>query len=485
MGGMRRLLPQSLNGYLLAGLGVFALPLLAVILHATFQLRHLTESGKGLVIASVKLTGLSQDMYAQVHDVERLAHTYQLVGGAQYLANYDASDIKLEVQLEELRAAVRGEQQLQAVDALRGARGEARERLHAAGADAAAGQAALDQVDGLRGQAEQLATLVSEGINTELDTLRGRADAEGRELLLESGVLLPLLLLAALLYMIGVSRPIRQIDRAITELGSGNFSREISVRGPRDLSRLGEQLEWLRNRLLELAQERNRFLRHMSHELKTPLANLREGTELLMDGAVGTLGSGQREVTAILQENSIKLQRMIENLLSFSAWQTNSTGLDVSEFPLRPLVRQVLENQQLTLVSQRVRLEVQVQELVLGADRGKLRLILDNLLSNAIKYSPRGGTIWVRARSQGQECIIEVADCGQGIPREERSKVFEAFHTGRAPSGKVRGTGIGLSVVNEFVNVHGGRIEIVDGEFPGAHFRIFLPLRTQPRAHAA
>ena len=99
-----------------------------------------------------------------------------------------------------------------------------------------------------------------------------------------------------------------------------------------DLERLGHQLEWLRNRLLELAQERNRFLRHMSHELKTPLANIREGTELLMDGAVGELESGQREVTAILRDNGIKLQRLIENLLSFSAWQSNSTGLDVSEF---------------------------------------------------------------------------------------------------------------------------------------------------------
>ena len=68
--------------------------------------------------------------------------------------------------------------------------------------------------------------------------------------------------------------------------GGGNFAHEISVSGPVDLRRLGEQLEWLRGRLLELAQERNRFLRHMSHELKTPLANIREGTELLMDGAV-------------------------------------------------------------------------------------------------------------------------------------------------------------------------------------------------------
>jgi len=182
-------------------------------------------------------------------------------------------------------------------------------------------------------------------------------------------------------------------------------------------------------------------------------------------------------VTTILQENSIKLQRMIENLLSYSAWQSNSVGLDPSEFRLRPLVKQVLENQQLTLVSQRVRLDVHAEDLSLHADRGKLRLILENLLSNAVKYSPRGGTITVRARAAGTDLILEVADGGAGIPHADRPYVFEAFHTGRAPSGHVRGTGIGLSVVYEFVQVHKGSIEIVDGEFPGAHFRIRMPQR--------
>ena len=153
----------------------------------------------------------------------------------------------------------------------------------------------------------------------------------------------------------------------------GTFSRPIAIRGPADLERLAAQLEWLRGRLLDLAQEKNRFLRHMSHELKTPLANIREGTELLMDGAVGELQSGQREVTAILRENGMKLQRLIENLLSFSAWQAKSVGLEISEFKLRPLIKSVLENQQLTLVAQRVRLDVQVEDLTPQADRGKVR----------------------------------------------------------------------------------------------------------------
>jgi two-component system sensor histidine kinase GlrK len=168
---------------------------------------------------------------------------------------------------------------------------------------------------------------------------------------------------------------------------------------------------------------------------------------------------------------------MIENLLSFSAWQTTSVGLEITEFRLRPLVKQIIENQQLALLSQRVRLDVNVEDLTVAADRGKLRLILENLLSNAIKYTPRSGTIHIRSRAEDGELVMEVADSGPGIPPEERKQVFEAFYTGKAPSGHIKGTGIGLSVVMEFVNAHGGAIEIVDGQWPGAHFRIRMPMR--------
>ena len=250
-----------------------------------------------------------------------------------------------------------------------------------------------------------------------------------------------LLLVPMTLAVVGVftylfGRPIRAIDRAISELGRGTFSRPIAIRGPADLERLAAQLEWLRGRLLDLAQEKNRFLRHMSHELKTPLANIREGTELLMDGAVGELQSSQREVTAILRENGMKLQRLIENLLSFSAWQAKSVGLEISEFKLRPLIKSVLENQQLTLVAQRVRLDVQVEDLTPLADRGKVRLILDNLLSNAIKFTPRGGTISLHARGEREQLMLDVMDSGPGIPADERNRIFEAFYQGKTPAGR-------------------------------------------------
>ena len=144
----------------------------------------------------------------------------------------------------------------------------------------------------------------------------------------------------------------------------------------------------------------------------------------------------------------------------------------------------MLESQQLTLVGQRVRLDVRVEDVTVAADRGKLKLILDNLLSNAIKFTPHGGTIHIHAQARREQLVLDVADTGAGIPLEERGRIFEAFYQGKSPQGgHVKGTGIGLSVVIEFVQAHGGTIEIVDGQFTGAHFRIRLPLRQPVSGH--
>src|SRR5208282_2803810 len=393
MGRMRRLLPKSLNGFLLLGLGAIAAPLLIAILQATFQLRQLTAASQSLVLESVQLTGLSQDLYEQIASLERSARLYQVLRDGTVFAAYRSNDEQLANTIRVLHGRMRAPESDPRLDALSAGQQAIRDTVR----DSAALAAAPIEFPDLADRVEPIAALIEQQINAGRAALQERTERAQRQLLWESTLLLPICAIAILAVTLGLGRPLRQIDRAIGELGVGNFSRPIAVRGPVDVERLGRQLKWLRSRLVELAQERNRFLRHMSHELKTPLANIREGTELLMDGAVGELDSAQREVTTILQENSIKLQRMIENLLSFSAWQSNSAGVDPSEFRVRPLVKQVLENQQLTLVSQRVRLEVQVDDVTLYADRGKIRLILENLLSNAIKYTPRGGAIYVRA----------------------------------------------------------------------------------------
>jgi two-component system, NtrC family, sensor histidine kinase GlrK len=480
---------------MLVGLALIAVPLLIAILTAVLQIRDLANTGTKIVIQGVAGARASQALFGQIASLERTARLYDVLADPKLLDLYRTQDERLSTTREQLhfQATSNARQTLEELGVLqRNIRFTV--MTTPPGASAATASSLSNRFTQLSALVERVAQQSNAQVDTEVAALEDQTLQARKRLLWQAAPLVPLAVVAVFVFTLGVGRPLRQLDRAISELGQGTFTNQIAVAGPRDLERLGGQLEWLRQRLLELAYERNRFLRHMSHELKTPLANIREGTELLMDGAVGELDSNQREVAAILRENGIKLQRMIENLLSFSAWQTSSVGLEATEFRLRPLVKQVLENQQLTLLSQRVRLDVRVEDVTLVADRGKIRLILENLVSNAVKYSPKGGTIHLRARAAGAQLLLDVADSGPGIPPEERHHVFDAFYTGRAArTTAVKGTGIGLSVVLEFVAAHGGTVQIIDGEFPGAHFRVTMPIRVtsgdrpakrEPKAHA-
>jgi two-component system, NtrC family, sensor histidine kinase GlrK len=486
---MRWARPKSLTSLMLLGLVIIAVPLLVAILNAALQIRTLAETSQRLVDEGVQAARASQDIFAQIASLERTTRLYQVLSAPNLLDDYRRYDARLTATRAQLERQLRTEQARRTLSEIAALQGAISRTVLAAPQDPAVFAALVQRFTALSDLADRVARESNAQVDSELAALQRQTSRARQRLFWQSALLLPLTIVAILALTLAIGRPLRQIDRSISELGRGNFSRTVDVSGPLDLERLGHQLEWLRLRLLDLAQERNRFLRHMSHELKTPLANIREGTDLLMDGAVGELDTGQREVTAILRENGIKLQRLIENLLSFSAWQTSSVGLELSEFRLRPLIKQVLENQQLTLLSQRVRLDVRVEDVTLVADRGKLRLILENLLSNAIKYSPKGGSIHMSARAMDEQIVLDVADSGPGIPPEDRGHIFEAFYTGKAPrGGSIKGTGIGLSVVLEFVAAHGGAVQIIDGEFPGAHFRITMPLHAgtpAERAHAA
>jgi two-component system, NtrC family, sensor histidine kinase GlrK len=475
---------------MLIGFTIVAAPLLFAIVNAAVQMNRLSARSEQLVVQGVRGTRNNQRMFEEIGALERTARLYQIIGSGDLVDVYARHQDRLQSTLDELLALPLDPGPRNDAQALKAESERMHEEMKGTLPNSPRMGDMINEFPQLSEMASKLSGQVSAQVDRELTSLQLATQQAQQNLFWETLLLVPLTLAVVGVFTYLFGRPIRAIDRAISELGRGTFSRPIAIRGPADLERLAAQLEWLRGRLLDLAQEKNRFLRHMSHELKTPLANIREGTELLMDGAVGELQSSQREVTAILRENGMKLQRLIENLLSFSAWQAKSVGLEITEFKLRPLIKSVLENQQLTLVAQRVRLDVQVEDLTALADRGKVRLILDNLLSNAIKFTPRGGTISIHARAEREQLVLDVMDSGPGIPPDERNRIFEAFYQGKTPQGgHVKGTGIGLSVVTEFVNAHTGSIEILEAKLGGAHFRVRLPLRqaqaSREKAHAA
>jgi two-component system sensor histidine kinase GlrK len=274
-----------------------------------------------------------------------------------------------------------------------------------------------------------------------------------------------------------IARPIGELDASIRRLGAGDFSAAISVRGPEDLQTLGERLDWLRRRLVELEDEKNRFLRHLSHELKTPLTALREGAELLYDEVGGPLSAPQRRVVGIMKDNSIKLQRLIEELLDYQRALHAAAALQVQPVLLRPLLQEAMRAHELAAQAKGLELAVEAQAATIEADPEKLRSVVDNLIGNAVKFTPAGGKVSVLARSSDKEAQIDVIDSGPGVPAEERESIFDSFFRGRArASARVEGSGLGLAIAREFVEAHGGRISVL-AEARGGHFRVALPRR--------
>jgi two-component system sensor histidine kinase GlrK len=160
----------------------------------------------------------------------------------------------------------------------------------------------------------------------------------------------------------------------------------------------------------------------------------------------------------------------------YGATQSHRPALDIAPVELKRVVARVIDDQKLALRAKRLTVDSNVQDLTLRADFEKLRVMLDNLVSNAIKFSPAGGTISLIARQVETRVVIDVADQGPGIAPEERKLVFEPFYRGQyAADALVKGTGIGLSVVREHAQMHGGSVEIIDSQ-PGSRFRIQLPL---------
>ena len=473
--------PRSLNGLILVGFGLVALPLLIAVVWALVNLDRVAEQSEQLVFTGVTAAENNRRINEQLSSLERVARQYYI------LKNPDS----LQLMMQDLQtfedllidmAPLVDEVDATALSASLGK--EAREIISVlsdTSAEDATLTTAIARFAPLRQDVGRLTAVLTAYVDTKLSTLQETARTAQRVSAWQVAALVPGTLFLILIFTLLVARPIRQIDHAIGQLGESGFSKPIKIKGPTDLQRLGRQLEWLRLRLLELAQEKNKFLRHMSHELKTPLANIREGTELLLDGSVGELENPQREVTDILRMNGLKLQQLIENLLSFSAWQTKSEILTLSDFELRKQVISVARAQRLALKAANIQLKLEVDDIIVNADQDKIRTVLDNLLSNAVKFTPRGGLITIRAHRLSKSFVMEFGDTGPGIPEEESPRIFEAFFQGRREQGgQVGGTGIGLSVVLECIQAHDGLVELVDSdEFPGAHFRIHIPQKRE------
>jgi two-component system sensor histidine kinase GlrK len=475
--------PRSLLKLLLIGFVVVSAPLVIALVNAAISVQQLASMSESAVDQAAQAARSSRLLMEQVLSMERLVRQYVILDDAGLLDDYDkvrlnfkrtTSDLSLlpldEEQLAELNRAIDKEHSLyEMLSAPRERQGERKQLVE--------GYVALSALArGVLNQSNQL-------IDREIERMRRMAEDTQRTLATQLVAAFPLGVIIAALFAFVIARPIRTLERAIGQLGSAEFSEPIRIEGPQDLQYIGERLEWLRHRLAELEEQRARFLRHVSHELKTPLTALREGSELLAEGVAGAVTPQQREIIGILRSNSLHLQRLIEDLLNYQGAIASVAHLEVSETDLAEVTRSALDRHALPAAGRAIEIDVDATSAPLVADNEKLRVVVDNLLSNALKYSPQGGKVQVKVRGSAEGAQLDVSDEGPGIPPEDRSKVFDwFFQADRAHGGRIKGSGLGLAIARELVLAHGGSIDILDSD-RGAHFRVVVPA-LPPARHA-
>lgn len=476
-----------------------ALAIIAVMaganLYALLQLRQLTElstrqvsyhypaieTGKRL-LSSLESQGLSEKRFLAVHD-----------GGFLRRFDDDAQEFR-----RMLRTLIEQESSEEGQRVLREAQ-HAYERyvvLFDAQAGRALGQAprpspryetergaAVDQTeDALQAYVDLHEARVTAGVS------ESQVRAVGAEAVMHQLVIATVLLCLALAAIgsYSILRPLRRVQEHIQQIGQGKFGPSVDVAAPSDLRELVETVNWMGKKLQELDEMKADFLAHVSHELRSPLASIREGTQLLMDGIPGPVTGAQRETLQIMAESSRRLITMISSLLDLSKMEAGMMEYRFAAADLKRIaegsvdkIRFLAEGKHLQLV-----IEAPPGPLVVPVDSGRIEQVLDNLLTNAIKFSPEGAAVVLAMETDKtvDQVRVSVTDTGPGIAPDDLPHIFERFYQGRRQGSKtVPGSGIGLALARRVVEAHGGHIWVESELGKGASFRFALPLNRARR----
>jgi two-component system sensor histidine kinase GlrK len=468
------LYPRSFLRLILIGWVVMALPLLLAIAFASISMGRLAAQSEDTVKQASQAGRLGWELEEDLVHMERTLRQHDVLRDPALLDDYAAASRQWRDSLQQFAAipmlsALSG----QATDMLAIER-EAHRRFSRGETDSKPLHAALAD---LKGRSFELLDAAGQRAEEERQKFRAEAEYLQQRLVI---ALIAALLLAAILFWFGrriVARLLNSIERAVIALGNNLLERQIRLKGPDDLRWIGKRLDWLRRRLLGLEQERTRILRHISHELKTPLAVLREGSSLLNEGVAGPLTPQQARIAGIMQGNALRLQALIDGLLKLQQAEHARERIQPVEIRLDQLVQDALETHRLAARDKHLHISGTLAPLTVIGGLEEVTTIVHNLLSNAIKFSPEQGSVRVLLSREAQNAVLEVIDSGPGIPDADRGRIFEPFY--RSPDTKgVAGVGLGLAIAHEFAIAHRGSLDAIAAD-TGAHMRARLPLAGQ------
>jgi len=479
---MRFYRPHSFFTLLLTGFFFVSVPLLVALYSSVQILDGLVQQSITAVYRSVDRVTNSRKIADLLQDEERKARLYDVLGEPSQLEAVNITHQEIEYALKHIATYNDHEPLTELLNAIKSNENYIVTEINriAGNPDQLKEEQGLvfSQYKDISKLSLSLVKMSQQLMVDDVEGLKLKVNQNKKKLAWQTSGLISFTVLITIIFISLIFRPIRQIDKGIERLGDGNFHTPIAVSGPRDLENLGNKLDWLRKRLAKLDREKLKLVAHISHDLKTPLASIKEGAGLLRDELVGPINDDQKEVVGILDKNCSRLQKLIENILNFNMAQAREIPHQKDRIQLDNLISKVITDHRNSILARNIQLEEQLPLVTIYGNKKQLKTVFDNLISNAVKFSPDNGKIRIRLKSDGKLASLLVEDNGIGIDEEERSRIFSPFFRGKgAEKSVIKGSGLGLAMSREYVQNHGGTIRLLSGG-KGARFIVTLPLKT-------
>ena len=220
------------------------------------------------------------------------------------------------------------------------------------------------------------------------------------------------------------------------------------------------------------------FFSLMAHELRTPLASIKEGTNLLLKGIGEEYNEKRRTVLTVIAEESNRLIDLVNSLLDLSKMEAGMMALNLEKSDIRSLINKAVSGMEPLAMAKNVGIKVEIpQDLpYVKMDGERILQALRNLIGNAVKFTPLGGHVTISAQPLEKGVSVSVADTGPGVPKEDLNAIFDKFRQATLTSySKIKGTGLGLAIVKHIISAHGGKVWVESEPGHGCTFIFLLP----------
>ncbi len=282
---------------------------------------------------------------------------------------------------------------------------------------------------------------------------------------------IPILVLALILLYILTIGPINRMSRRTRAYSENNFRGEFDLTYPKELNELGGTIKYMGERLKGNEETQRKFLSNVSHDFRSPLTSIRGYVEAMKDGTIAQ--DEQEKYFDILLYETDRLTKLTSNLLQLNNIDDNGLMLHLSVFDINDMIRKIALTFEGTIKKKKLRLNLifSQHEMFVEADSERIQQVIYNLIDNAIKFSNTDSDINITTKEKGTKVSVSVKDFGAGIPKDSINKIWERFYKSDASRGRdKKGSGLGLSIVNEIMKAHKQNISVVSTEGVGTEF---------------